>query len=413
MASVLTQLIATGVEDAYVNGEPSMTFWKSSFARATRFALQSVAHVVDLRLPGYTSMVVGRNGDLVHGIMLQIDVVVENPALSFYPAEQLVRSVQLRIGGQLIDTIDSTWMRLRSELFMGVDERETYNAMGNLGYTDPVGSVRTLYLPIPFWFADDASKALPIVAMQYHDIRLDFQFEDPANIPGISAVSKMTAWVDYALLDATERSWFAQNDHTYLIEQTQAITSPVALSTTAQLSYSVKLGLNHPVRYLVFACVTGAHGVFTASGKPFESNEAYAPIDEAKLQINGIDQFDPRPGGYFRLVQPWQRIRGAGSGLAGSSTAVGSAPSCGVYMYNFGINAGGRTPAGTFNMSTVDTVSLQLSFKAASATAASGVMDMHTTVEAAASAITGVRVFARNFNVLKVQGGFGGVLFSG
>ena len=118
----------------------------------------------------------------------------------------------------------------------------------------------------------------------------------------------------------------------------------------------------------------------------------------AVLKCNGVDRFTERPGGYFNLVQ--------------STQAVGQAPSAGIYMYSFGVKANEQDSAGTLNFSRLDMVTLSITSKAATATNISNIMDMSTTLDTGLTKFNDITIFARNYNILRVMEGMGGVLFA-
>ena len=119
---------------------------------------------------------------------------------------------------------------------------------------------------------------------------------------------------------------------------------------------------------------------------------------KAVLKCNGVDRFSERPGGYFNLVQ--------------STQAAGQAPSAGIYMYSFGVKSDEQDSAGTLNFSRLDMVSLSVTSKAATAASIADITDMSTTLETGLTKFTDVTVFARNFNILRVMEGMGGLLFA-
>jgi hypothetical protein len=140
------------------------------------------------------------------------------------------------------------------------------------------------------------------------------------------------------------------------------------------------------------------HGQYTTSNYQFETNEAFAPMYSAVLKCNGTDRFSERPGGYFNLVQPTQ--------------ALGQAPSAGIYMYSFGVQDKDQDSAGTLNFSRLDMVSLSITSKAATAASIADILDTSSTLSSGLTKFNDITVFARNFNVLRVMSGMGGVLFS-
>jgi hypothetical protein len=343
---------------------------------------------------------VSRKGDLIKGCVLQITMMNSNIP-SFYPVEQFIKSIVVVIGGQDVEIIDdaSTWLRVHDETFNNVEMRAANYRMLNFRPDDAPGSVRTFYLDLPLFFTKYLSTSLPLIALQYHDVQLRVTFNDPANIPGIDSTYAPTArfYADYVFLDRPERTYFAQNPHEYNIEQLQTFKTPPVVSDTLS-TQSLDLPFNLPVRYIMWVYQSNLHGIYTTSNNQFETNDAYAPLYEAVLLCNGVIRFPARPGGYFNLVQPTQ--------------AVGQAPSAGIYMYSFGVNVDEQDSAGTLNFSKIDTVSLSLTAKAATATSIAGILTPDVTLDAGLTKFTNVVCFAVNYNVFRVVEGQGGLLWS-
>ncbi|AGE50226.1 major capsid protein VP54 [Acanthocystis turfacea Chlorella virus Canal-1] len=397
----LSQLIAIGAQDVFLTGEPQRSLWKRASVRRTNFAVESIETVFDINYGSPSMITIARNGDLLKSCVLQVTMMKSN-IQSFYPVEQFVKSIAVVIGGQDVYAIEdaATWLRIHDETFNDVEMRAANYRMLNFRPEDPPGAVRTFYLDLPLFFTRHLSTALPLVALQYHEVQLRITFNEPYNIPGIDVNYMPTArfFADYVFLDKPERTYFAQAPHEYNIEQVQMNTFNPQFSETGVTPQSIDLNFNHPTRYMLWVYKTNLHGIYTTSTNQFETNDGYAPLDTSILRINGIDRFSERPGSYFNLVQTTQ--------------AVKQAPSAGIYMYSFGVNANDSDSAGTMNFSRVDMATLTITNKQASATTIADVLDTSTTLNSALTKFTKVAIFAVNFNVLRIQDGMGGVLFS-
>jgi hypothetical protein len=272
--------------------------------------------------------------------------------------------------------------------------------MGNFLPGDSTGLVKSLWMKLPFWF-EEKNRALPLIALQYHEVRIEIVFADPANIPGIdSAYSPViNAWGEYAFLDINERKWFASNSHAYIIDQTQTHTFPSVISSTSSASTNYTLPFNLPVKYLFWVYRnSGVFGVYTADGQGLSASENAAPLQSAKIQLNGVDRFAEQNGSYFRLVEPYRTMK--------------SVPAAGMYAYFFSkkpLDVG--TITGTLNFSALDTVKLMVTSKQASAASTNDVLNENTTLSAATSLDT-VTVIARSVNILRIHEGMGGILFA-
>jgi hypothetical protein len=396
----LTQLIAIGAPDVFLIGEPQRSLWKRNAVRRTNFAIESIETTFDLRFGAPSFVTIKRSGDLVKNCVLEI-AMKRSSTESFYPAEQFIKSVTVMIGGQEIEHIPDfpNWSRVHDELFNTTEIRAANYRMQNFRDDDPPGAIRTFYVDLPLFFSKNLSSAIPMIALQYHEIQLKFVFNEPYNIPGIDSVyvPQVRFYTDYVYLDKIEREYFVSNPHEYIIEQLQTFTVPSKISDSIATGI-YDLPFNLPTRYIIWFYKSNLHGQYTTSNFQFETNEAFAPMYSAVLKCNGVDRFSERPGGYFNLVQPTQ--------------AVEQAPSAGIYMYSFGVKANEQDSAGTLNFSRLDVVTLSITSKAATAASITDILDTSTTLESGMTKFNDITVFARNFNVLRVMEGMGGLVFS-
>lgn len=401
MGGGLLQLISTGLQDTQLLHPSGKTFFRQKYSKHKNFAIESIEQTFEGQV-GFGQKVVcnvARNGDLCTGLMLEIKLK-KGTGTSFYCAEHLLKSIELYIGGVRIDALTNTYMRIYDELHRDTDQRGAYRHMTDFLLSEPVGTIKRFYVPIPFWFCNgDPSAALPLISLQYHEVKLAIRLEDKGVIPGVDATfePQMRLWVDYVFLDADERRWFAQSEHQYLIEQTQMHREAIAVAAEPK-QYNVTVPFNHPVKYLAWVLKPSldTHGLFTAKASGLVPEEVYGPLAECALQLNGTDRMVPRHGSYFRLQHPWM--------------AFNQTPSVGVYTYSFALHAKSPLPTGSLNFSRIDAARLILKTKAATRASVSAAGDDDTTVATSAN-LKVLEIYARNLNVFRVVGGMGGVLF--
>jgi hypothetical protein len=328
---------------------------------------------------------------------------------------RLVNYVEIEIGGQKIDKHYSHWLYVWNELSLPKSKRDGYNKM--VGQAGGTLADQTLYVPLEFWFCRNVGLALPLIALQYHEVKINIQFETAAlcrgNSTDLSAFPNATLWVDYVFLDTDERRRFAQLSHEYLIEQLQ-FTGSESISSTKLNS---KLSFNHPCKELVwfaskksvasgttqettnnnwFNYTTSQDAINITTNAHYNKNllhnkavssssiTAMNPITTAKLILNGNDRFSVRPGSYFNLIQPFQHHENIPT-------------NAGINVYSFALKPEEHQPSGTLNMSRIDTATLSLDLNA-SLTAT----DMSSTLN----------VYAVNYNVLRILSGMGGLAYS-
>lgn len=537
MGGGLMQLVAYGAQDAALTKNPQITFWDVTYRRHTNFAMESIEQTFNGQADfgRRVTCTLSRSGDLAYRTYLQVTLPEINQDLAKYarwldfPGEQMIAQVDVEIGGQRIDRQYGEWMHIWNQLTLSKDqERGYYKMVGNttqLTYiTDPsFASVdgpcdssaprqvctprntlpeTTLYVPFQFWYCRNPGLALPLIALQYHEVRfnLDLRPIDEClwavnNLEGTAGAKASAAYnqslvaaslyVDYIFLDTDERRAMAQEPHSYLIEQLQ-FTGDESVGSS---SNKIKLNFNHPCKELVWVvqpdqnvdyCSSLEAGTLlykTLGAQPFNYTDAVDalpnaihsfagpesigvsagdfitssglfndagavdvtastdgywnvpggteytgaagangfsngaagvasgvsdagafvlsetaldmhcwgenPVVTAKLQLNGQDRFSEREGTYFDLVQPYQHHT--------------RAPDTGINVYSFSLRPEEHQPSGSCNFSRIDNATLQLVLS-------------NATVEGTKTAK--VRVYATNYNTLRIMSGMGGLAYS-
>jgi len=542
MGGGLMQLVAYGAQDIYLTGNPQITFFKVVYRRHTNFSMEAIEQTFNgsADFGKKVTCTVSRNGDLIHRVYLQVtlprvECVDTGDRFRWlnWIGHVLVKNVEVEIGGQRIDKHYGDWLHIWNELTQTAGRQAGYANMvgnvprltqvvGNDGGADPAQPPQgvsdtcestgcmpstTLYIPLQFWFCRNPGLALPLIALQYHEVKINLEFREARNcfwgagsfansVPSLRAAS---LYVDYIYLDTDERRRFAQVSHEYLIEQLQ-FTGDESVHST---SNKIKLNFNHPCKELVWVVqpdsnvdltstrnfggpqyfnytdqvdptyytgtpsdplgggMAGAgaadplnlHALSLATAavnntglgtsQPSRTNYPAAggyetpdasdvgevgpaitsgraggadssaesggfagltysdffgghfganlgvfdagknPVVAAKLQLNGHDRFSEREGRYFNLVQPYQHHE--------------NVPATGVNVYSFGLKPEEHQPSGTCNMSRIDNATLHLTL---SREAVKG------------NRTCKVRVYATNYNVLRIMSGMGGLAYS-
>ena len=314
---------------------------------------------------------------------------------SFYPAENFLKEVELEIGGQRIDKHYADWYRIYDELFRSSDEKSAYRRLVDFdtpAASSETGVVKRFYIPLIFFFNKSPGLALPLIALQYHEVKLNFTFATAAEMTtnGVDTSYTPTAslFVTYVFLDTDERRRYASTSHEFLITQLQH-TGPETLAPAATArTTNVRLNFNHPTRHLTWAVKGSGHGEFTVGAKGAASDR-FAPIKSVKLQLNGLDRFSERQGSYFNSVQPFEHLK--------------TKPAAGIYMYNFGLRPDETQPSGSCNLSRIDNATLVVTTKAGSVAYndAANVTSEDVTLANVAGNLTNLLVFAESFNVLR------------
>lgn len=404
------QLVAYGAQDIYLSGNPSITFFKLVYRRHTSFALEQIEQTFNGTV-GYgrrVSSTISRNGDLVTTAYLEITLkrkVANDTASSpYFPAEALIKSIDLEVGGQKIDSHTNTFFRIYDELFRTGSEKLAYKRLTNFADNTVDGKIERLYLPLIFSFNRNPGLALPLISLQYHEVKINVQFESSAVLATLgidTAVDpQVTLYASYVYLDAEERRRFAQSSHEYLITQVQFTgAESVTPDTVNKKTQNIRLNFNHPTKYLAWVFrQPNIHGKFTTSSLLSETSDAYAPLASAKIALNGTDRFSERKGSWFSQVSSFE--------------AAESYPAAGIYLYSFALKPADHQPSGTCNFSRIDAATLTVTLKAGSmGTNIANVVSEDTTL-AAITNLNSLEVYAENYNVFRIQAGMGGLAYS-
>jgi len=264
MGGGLMQLVAYGAQDIYLTGNPQITFFKVVYRRHTNFSMEAIQQTFSGGNGVNPVCTISRNGDLVHKMYL---VSTKHNDARFTPRQ--IQTVELEIGGQRIDRQSGQWMDTWNEL-----STPESKAIGLKSMTGQIGAdgtgVAQVHIPLLFWFCRNPGLALPLIALQYHEVKVKFTLKSSGNPAGFEL------YCDYIYLDTDERRRFAQVSHEYLIEQVQEQSSSGG---------SNKLNFNHPVKELIWSTGTKAESV--------------------GLKLNGHDRFSTREDEHFYLQQPF------------------------------------------------------------------------------------------------------------
>jgi hypothetical protein len=345
MGGGLLQLVAYGAQDAYITGNPHITFWKVLYKRHTNFAIESM-RVNFTGAPAYGQRlvaIVNRNADLVWKTYVEVtlpDTTLMATAGKWSVGTSrrlgyaLLKKIEVEIGGQIIDTHYGEWMYLWENLTANYDTSVKLDSlMGGdiLGASSSSNSCRgrpqVLYIPLQFWFNRNPGLALPLIALQYHEVRFNIYLGSAIDLiqgtagsagsiasqaAALPAPKDMALYLDYIYLDVDERRRFAQESHEYLIDQVQR-GIPQTINTG---SARIDLTLNHPVKELVWVFQDARKldcGSDTSIALGYTQPFSYDDIvNRCRLQLNGQDRFDERYGDYFYKVQPYQHHTGGG-----------------------------------------------------------------------------------------------------
>jgi hypothetical protein len=421
------QLVAYGAQDIYLTGQPQITFFKSVYRRHTNFAIESIQQTINgsVAAGARVSVTISRNGDLLKNLWVQYNPSLligasSTNSLASDISHALFNQLEIEIGGQLIDRQYGLWLTIWRDL----TELNPTGSQGMLttggaepplndpaavpstkyqrmaythnddGQNDTVSAPTEAYIPMRFWFCRNPGLAVPLIALQYHEVKFNIQFALSTSYSSTVASSIATAnfavYADYVYLDTTERRQFAQNAHEYLIDQLQfQQESGSGTSSNA----TIRLNFNHPVKELIWVGTPSSTVPLNASSySTAQGGATPAPITSlpgststmlTKIILNGTDRFTARNLKYFTRNQVWECHTGFG--------AVGVADS--IALYSFALRPEEHQPSGTCNFSRIDTAQLWFS-------------------GTGGEIVNPLTIFAVNYNVLRIMSGMGGLAYS-
>jgi hypothetical protein len=402
MGGGILQLVAVGVQDIYLIGNPQITFFKSAYKKYTNFTMESIVQTFDGNADfGQTCRVtIDRKGDLIKDIIF--DILLPILPSGYYwtngIGNVLIKQVDLEIGGQLIDRHYTDWLNIWSQLTIPDSKIGAYNQMiGNYSTVSSLenNSIQQLQLHVPmfFWFNRDYGMVLPLIALQYHEVSIKIYFRslnecirnNTINTP-LSNYSFVNCrcWVDYIFLDMEERKQFAQKPHEYLIDQVQ-FSEDFSISNSAG-NISRQLFFNHPTKEIYWINILNTYlqqNILTGNQQlNYSVTTNIETFKSGLIYLNGVERFQARPSTYFRLVQNYQYH-------------TRYTPNY-IYSYSFALYPEKQNPSGTCNLSKFTSIILSLDYTGSNNTSSSVVQ----------------RVYGVNYNIFRITSGMGGLSFS-
>lgn len=399
------QLVAYGAQDVYLTGNPQITFWKVTYRRYTNFSMESIEQTFNgtADFGGKVTCVISRNGDLAFRTYLQVtlpeigqDLTTDDVYARWldFPGEQMIHDVEVDVGGQKIDKHYGDWLHIWNQLTLPEDRKKGYSEMvgnttqltyvvdpshadvGSACDTDSIRQVctprkalpeTTLYVPLQFWFCRNPGLALPLIALQYHEVKISVNFRPLSEV--LWAVTSLDSngskstqaynqslvsaslYVDYVFLDTDERRRMAQNPHEYLIEQLQ-FTGDESVGSS---SNKIRLNLNHPVKELVWVVQPDSNVDYCSSLEP----DSALFLSLGAQPFNYTDALDALPnsiaafGGDGAVGTSFINSSGrfADAGAAGIDVSGAQYTSASMFDLSTGDVTSGVSDAGTFVLS--------------------------------------------------------------
>jgi len=402
-AGTLIELIARGNQDTYLIGNPQFSYLKSVYRRCTNFSIEPIRQIFT-ESPDFgkrVTCIIDKKADMLSDILLEIEL----PALKTYVSWVngigyfILDWVELQLGGEPIDRITGdmldAWMEFTTQI--GI-KNSVYNMIGKTStYSkDSQTGALKLLVPLHFWFCRSIERSLPLISMQYTDVKIVVQFKpfdqcwykNTNYIPDYTPIiTKANLICNYIYLDVFERTKLAKQDsYEYLIEQFQQNNSYQVPANI--INITSRLYFNHPVKeiFWMYRCTNALNANdYSNYANVFNygivgSQIIVEPFNQIQLRYNGNDRFEQLSSNFFRLYQPYKHHSSVPTDYY-------------LYLYSFAIDPENMQPSGTCNFSKIDNATLQFSF---TPNIADGM----------------VSIYATNYNILRIKNGMSGLMFS-
>jgi len=404
MGGALLDLVAKGGQDVYFISNPQISFFKKVYKRHTNFSIEYNKFFLDTDADfgKMTRIFIPKKGDLIKNIYLHLqlpNLIPNGDAVSYinFIGYNIIDYIEIYMGGTLIDRHTGEWLYIWNELrIIEAKKRAYYEMVGGHqfnSYSSYSGNQGGIYIiPLSFWFGDDISQAIPMVAMQYSEVEIRIKFKEfdklwvssDGNAPvGNYKITECQLSTEFVYLDSKERKTFAQSSHEYLIKQVQNSINNNILSNEEIKRFN--LNFNHPVLELIFF-VQNKNVKVKSNNKgndwlnfsktlqtPFKD-----PIKSAKIILNGQDRTPELTSKELRFYNVIEKHT--------------SIPNNFIYVYSFSLNPEDYQPSGSCNFSRFDNKEIEIEF--------------NDNIEN-----SDFRIYALNYNVLRISMGLCGLAY--
>ena len=472
MAGGLLQLVAYGAQDQFLTGDPTITFFKAVYRQHTNFAMEFILQTLqgNIGKGKRVTSTIARHGDLLLDtwILIKTD---DTSSIDMADVPNIIDTIELEIGGQRIDLHYGYWLlgwynltNSKEKINALHPHIDGYNRRAKIPITnyesfadkngisidevplagslisselDYFRKTRNLYVPLQFFFCNNPGLALPLIALQYHEVKINITFTNKKLVD--ENITDVELYSNYVYLDVDERRRFAQTSHQMLIEQVQ---THIEYISGKEKNKKITLNFNHPIKELILG-TDHASRDFIFDRKRY--NEDYDKVehfygvyknqyshihyDSLRLLLNGQERFSPQPPEYFTQIQPYKYH------------TCGNLQEYPMHVYSFAIHPEDHQPSGTCNFSRIDNVVLEFQgdvyinqfkdteymkdpsgfpyFLFSTFTPVvnddgnyQGVLETSENPNDFGFLEGNIIVFAKNYNILRITSGMGGLAFS-
>lgn len=398
MTSGRIQLATTGIQDVFLTGDPDITYFEQIYKRHSKFALETLDNVFNNQTINFGDTIRGfveKRGDLIRNIYFRIELSNLDPSIGYTDSigNALIEYADLIIGGQLVHRINGEYMQIFNEMF--IDESQQSGIAVTVGSTGVrTGLIssplpRTFFLNLPFYFRRDDPLSIPLCALTRQEVEVEIKLRPLSELvvqvaPGVpptqnATIVKATMPVEYVYLQDDEITYYQNKRIEHTITQLQRYTQTIDAGVNfAQL----RLPFINPVKEL-YIVVQNKSNVATDQNDWFNyTNNGSNQLSNVKLEFNNETYLDPEVADdlFMHIIQPMNRHTRVPKGNAY------------IYNYSFALDPENYRPTGQVNMSRIQNKLLSVNLTPCS--------DERE-----------IRVYAKAFNILRIENGLAGVLF--
>jgi len=374
MSAALIDLVSVGAQDVYITGDPQVSFFRQNYKRHTNFAIkpERIDYIGSFKAGAEIKIPIRSKGDLLSYVWLEGTNINTHhevaPTTSLFNSRSNPTEFSLWIGGQEVCKLDALYIAGVHNVLYNESQAKASTATNTRGVE--FNASPNSYV-IPFFFSEDWTKSLPLVALQYHEVEIRIKCRSG----GSSELGAITpkAYASYVYLDTAEREFFANNEHELLITQTQY--QPMSKGdTSVDLSY-----FNHPVKAI--------HIAASNDGTSATSPETRYTFQSASLYINGTILSENMSNVYHQKIVPTRHC----------SILPGVLDEEPVKTWPFCLTINKSQPTGSLNFSRIDSAKITINTPSSDDSGGKGVNI--------------IRAYGVNYNILRIKNGMGGVAF--
>jgi hypothetical protein len=285
-----------------------------------------------------------------------------------------IRSAELKIGGQSIETLTGEYIELWNDLNVPYENQPALKLLTGKGDTSTqILTARTYYVNLPFYFYNRPELAIPLVTLDRQDVEIHLKFNTFNNLTAITGVVNptldATIITEYVYLSEPEINWFRTSRIEQVITQIQYGTFRLQPSFTSGVFV---LDFKNPIREMFFVIQAEGTAPYDYSGNGLESigmsfngYEAMSSTTNDAVSLGSLEPFNHYP----------------------------NFPTRQFYMHSFCMSPGSTAPSGYVNFSRIKQVLLTL----------------NTSTSALAR---NFRLSFVNHNVLRFENGLAGLMFN-